>query len=127
MKRILVADNEREFVRMVSRRLEALGFEVFVAFSGVEALKMARRCSLDLLVLDVMMPGKNGYDVCKELKEDSSFANIPVIFLTARDGYADKQLAHDVHGDVFLTKPLDTFKFIATIDSLIGCPAGKAR
>ena len=82
-KRILVVDDEPDFCLIVQGQLEKEGFEVDVAYNGVEGLERVQENPPDAIVLDVMMPEKDGYEVCKELKEDDKFCDIPVLLLTA--------------------------------------------
>ena len=82
-KRILVVDDEPDFCLIVQGQLEKEGFEVDVAYNGVEGIEKVQANPPDAIVLDVMMPEKDGYEVCKELKEDDKFCDIPVLLLTA--------------------------------------------
>ena len=82
-KRVLVVDDEPDFVAVVRRNLEKEGFEVDEAYSGEEGLKRVQAATPDAIVLDVMMPEKDGYAVCAELKADQRYTDIPVILLTA--------------------------------------------
>lgn len=82
-KRILVVDDEPDFAAIVQGNLEKEGFTVEVAYNGVEGLEKIRSNPPDAIVLDVMMPEKDGYAVCKELKDDDQYRDIPVILLTA--------------------------------------------
>ncbi len=82
-KRILVVDDEPDFASIVQGNLEKEGFEVEVAYNGVEGLEKVQANPPDAIVLDVMMPEKDGYEVCKELKSDEKFADIPIVLLTA--------------------------------------------
>lgn len=82
-KRILVVDDEPDFCLIVQGQLEKEGFEVDLAYNGVEGLEKVQSNKPDAIVLDVMMPEKDGYEVCKELKEDENFCDIPVLLLTA--------------------------------------------
>jgi two-component system, OmpR family, alkaline phosphatase synthesis response regulator PhoP len=82
-KRILVVDDEPDFAAIVQGNLEKEGFEVDVAYNGVEGLQKVQSNPPDAIVLDVMMPEKDGYVVCKELKGDDKYCNIPIILLTA--------------------------------------------
>ncbi|MFY9705196.1 MAG: response regulator [Desulfobacterales bacterium] len=82
-KRILVVDDEPDFSAIVQGNLEKEGFEVEVAYNGVEGLQKVQSNPPDAIVLDVMMPEKDGYVVCKELKGDDKYCNIPIILLTA--------------------------------------------
>jgi two-component system alkaline phosphatase synthesis response regulator PhoP len=82
-KRILIVDDEPDFAAIVQGNLEKEGFEVDVAYNGVEGLEKVQSNPPDAIVLDVMMPEKDGYVVCKELKGDDKYCNIPIILLTA--------------------------------------------
>jgi len=82
-KRILVVDDEPDFCAIVQGQLEKEGFEVEVAYNGVEGLQKVQSNPPDAIVLDVMMPEKDGYVVCKELKGHDKYCNIPIILLTA--------------------------------------------
>lgn len=82
-KRILVVDDEPDFCLIVQGQLEKEGFEVDVAYNGVEGLERVQENPPDAIVLDVMMPEKDGYEVCKELKDDDKFCDIPILLLTA--------------------------------------------
>lgn len=82
-KKILVVDDEPDFAAIVQGNLEKEGFEVEVAYNGVEGLEKVQASPPDAIVLDVMMPEKDGYEMCKELKEDDDTCNIPVVLLTA--------------------------------------------
>jgi two-component system alkaline phosphatase synthesis response regulator PhoP len=82
-KRILVVDDEPDFCLIVQGQLEKEGFEVDLAYNGVEGLEKVQANPPDAIVLDVMMPEKDGYEVCKELKDDDNFCDIPVLLLTA--------------------------------------------
>ena len=82
-KRILVVDDEPDFCLIVQGQLEKEGFEVDVAYNGVEGLERVQESPPDAIVLDVMMPEKDGYEVCKELKDDENTCDIPVLLLTA--------------------------------------------
>ena len=82
-KRILVVDDEPDFCSIVQGQLEKEGFDVELAYNGVEGMEKVQANPPDAIVLDVMMPEKDGYEMCKELKADSKFCDIPVLLLTA--------------------------------------------
>ena len=82
-KRILVVDDEPDFCSIVQGQLEKEGFEVELAYNGVEGMQKVQADPPDAIVLDVMMPEKDGYEMCKELKADSNLCDIPVLLLTA--------------------------------------------
>ena len=82
-QRILVVDDEPDFCSIVQGQLEKEGFDVDVAYNGVEGIEKVQTDPPDLIVLDVMMPEKDGYEVCAELKADDQYSDIPIILLTA--------------------------------------------
>ncbi len=82
-KKILVVDDDRDFAEILKTKLERAGFEVDIALNGAEGIEKVKKSRPDLLILDVMMPEKNGFEVCKELKSNSRFEDLPIIMLTA--------------------------------------------
>jgi DNA-binding response OmpR family regulator len=106
-RRILVADDERS-IRMLCRvNLSASGMEVIEAADGEAALETARRERPDLILLDVMMPGLDGWSVARELAADEATREIPVVFLTARAEAADRRLGRELGGVGYVVKPFD--------------------
>src|SRR3954469_13112478 len=101
--RLLVVDDEPNIVELLSASLRYAGFDVDIARSGTEALQLARRTRPDLLVLDVMMPGMDGFDVVRRLRAEG--LRFPVLFLTARDSTEDKVSGLTLGGDDYVTKP----------------------
>ncbi len=81
--KVLIVDDEADFVDLVQKHLESSGFDVTVAYSGDDGLKSIREIHPDIVILDVMMPDSDGYDVCAEIKQDEYLRDIPVIMLTA--------------------------------------------
>jgi len=119
-KRILLVDDERDLVDMVKMRLEAGGFEVLTAYDGQGALDRARREKPDLIILDLMLPKIDGYKVCRMLKFDEKYKNIPVIMFTAKAQDSDKQLGEEVGADGYITKPFEPQVLLSRINELIG-------
>jgi DNA-binding response OmpR family regulator len=119
MPKILIVDDEADLVETLSFRLEAAGYEVIKAFDGIEGLDKARSTSPDLIILDVMMPKMDGYHVCRMLKFDDRFKEIPIIMLTARGQEQDKHTGKEVHADCFITKPFESAELMAKIKELI--------
>ena len=106
-KKILVIEDEVEINELVCSRLMMNGFEVISAQDGLEGLDMARKEKPDLIILDVMMPKLNGYQVCRMLKFDDKYKSIPIIFLTARSQQYDKEVGKEVSADSYIAKPFD--------------------
>ncbi|MGO1950526.1 MAG: response regulator transcription factor [Mycobacteriaceae bacterium] len=114
--RILLVDDEKRLADGVRRGLEAEGMVVDVAHDGATGLDMATDADYDVIVLDVMMPGMNGYRVCHALRTDGD--HTPVLFLTAKDGEWDEVEGLDTGGDDWLTKPFSFPVLIARIRAL---------
>ena len=119
-KKILVVDDERDLVETLVFRLEALGYAVLTAYNGQEGLDKARTEKPDLILLDVMMPVMDGYQVCRMLKFDEEFKSIPIIMLTARGQDKDKKTGSDVGADDYVTKPFDSADLTARIKKFLG-------
>ena len=111
---ILLVDDEDEIVQFVQDALEDEGFTVYSAFDGVEALKVARSEQLDLVILDIMMPRRDGFAVCKELRED---LDIPILFLSARQSDADKIQGFSVGADDYVIKPFSIRELVARVEA----------
>ena len=106
-KRILVVDDEVYILHILDFSLGAEGYEVITAADGESGLERARSIKPDLIVLDVMMPGKVGYEVCEELKSDPETKGIYIIFLTARGGSVAETTGKMQGGDAFMVKPFE--------------------
>ena len=115
--RILVVDDEVRLVDGVRRGLEAEGFAVDVAANGVDGLWMAQEHRYDAIVLDIMMPGMNGYTVCERLRAAEDWT--PILMLTAKDGEWDQVEALDTGADDFLSKPFSYAVLVARLRSLV--------
>ena len=101
--RILVVDDEKEIVRALSRSLSAHGYSVLIARTGEEALRTVAQQRPDLLLLDLVLPGISGLDVCRQIREDS---NVPIIVLSVKEAERDKVEAFDLGADDYVQKPL---------------------
>jgi two-component system, OmpR family, response regulator len=115
--RLLVVDDEPNIVELLSASLRYAGFDVATARSGTEAVRVAAEFQPDLLVLDVMMPGMNGFDVVRRLRGDGR--RVPVLFLTARDSTEDKITGLTLGGDDYVTKPFSLEEVIARIRAIL--------
>lgn len=114
--RILVADDEAEIRDVLRLYLEKDGYEVTEAADGVEAMEKLRKEKPDLAILDIMMPGLDGYRVLRNIREDN---NIPVIMLSAKDTDSDKILGLDMGADDYITKPFAPLEAVARVNSNI--------
>src|SRR5438874_13009031 len=115
IKRILAVDDERHIVRLVQVNLERQGYEVVTAFDGKEALEKVHSEKPDLVVLDVMMPYMDGFEVLQNLKKDPNTRDIPVIMLTAKAQDADVFRGWQSGVDCYLTKPFNPMELIAFV------------
>lgn len=116
LMRILVVDDEVPITEFVSYNLKREGYEVAVAHDGVSAIEAATNTHFDLIVLDVMLPGMSGFDVCQRLRQTSS---VPVLFLSARDTELDKVVGLEIGGDDYLAKPFGVKELNARIKALL--------
>jgi two-component system cell cycle response regulator len=116
--RVLVVDDVLPNIKLLEARLSAEYFDVLRATSGPEALSISAQGRCDIVLLDVMMPGMDGFEVCRRLKSDLSTAHIPVVMVTALDQPADRVRGLDVGADDFLTKPVDEIALLARVRSL---------
>ena len=107
MTTILVIDDDELVSRTLQRALKVYGYQVMVAHSGTEGLQLARRHQPDLFVLDIMMPGADGYQVCRQIRGDPLLSDLPVLFLTARLKDEDKIEGFRAGADDYLTKPFN--------------------
>src|SRR3989339_1376415 len=104
-KKILVVDDEPDVVKLLKVRLEASGYAVIEAYDGQEGLDKAHNEMPDLIILDLMLPKLNGYQVCRMLKFDAKYQKIPIILLTARAGDEDQKQSVEAGANAYITKP----------------------
>jgi len=119
MAKILIVDDESLVVDMVQMQLEANGYEVISANNGEEGLEKAKTENPDLIVLDIMMPGVDGLEVCRTLKNDAPYSKIPIIFLSAKAQADDFKAGKEVMADAYITKPFEAPVLIARIEELL--------
>jgi two-component system cell cycle response regulator len=116
--RVLVVDDILANVKLLEARLQAEYFEVLAAYNGQEALDIIGRERVDVVLLDVMMPGMDGFEVCRRIKSRSETHHIPVIMVTALDQPSDKVQGLDAGADDFLTKPVDDIALVTRVKNL---------
>lgn len=129
---VLIVEDTKVSLRIVSEILTAHGYSVHPVLSGSRALEVALQTPLDLVLLDINLPGKSGFDVCRELKEIASLAEVPVIFMSGRDEILDKIQAFEVGGVDYLTKPCHAEELLARVATHVSIRAlqrelGEAR
>ena len=118
-RRILAVDDEPRVLTMLRRRLETAGYQVSTAIEGREALQKVRDEKPDLIVLDLILPGISGYEVCARLKSDEQYRRIPVLVLSARSQEQDAAEGRRVGADAYMTKPYDSDVLLARINELL--------
>ena len=106
-KKILIADDEMDLVETVRFPLEVEGYHVLVSYNGEDALDQARKENPDLVLLDLMLPKLDGYEVCRRLKCDDRCKHIPILMLTAKFQEKDKALGMETGANEYITKPFD--------------------
>ena len=119
-KKILVADDEPNIVTALEFLLQRQGFEVQVARNGDEALSLIESARPDLVLLDVMMPLKSGYEVCKRIRERPDWGHIKVVMLSAKGRDAEVARGLDLGADLYVTKPFSTRDLVGKIKGLLG-------
>jgi DNA-binding response OmpR family regulator len=123
-KTILVIDDEPKITRLAKDYLEGSGFQVFVCGDGIQALAMTRQEKPDLIVLDLMLPGMDGLDVCRSIRRES---DVPIIMLTARAEEADQLIGLELGADDYITKPFSPKALVARVRALLRRAEGDFR
>jgi len=124
-KRVLLVDDDPNFGRVVRELLERNGYAVTVVNSGTACLEASRREPPDLIILDILMPGMDGYDVCQELRNDAGLCGIPVVILTAMEDPKLNQRAFAAGARLCMTKPLRPDKFLNAVQMALLSAARK--
>jgi len=122
--KILVVDDEPDVVEMLRTALESASYEVISAYNGNEAIKKAKEERPDLIVLDLMMPEKDGFQTCKELKQDKEFSQTPVLILTAINEHFShtkyaKSLGLELEAEDYIDKPVDPMILLKRVEKLL--------
>lgn len=119
MIKVLVVDDEKQFIDLMQIRLESKGYEVIAACNGREGLEKAKSENPDLIILDIMMPKLDGFEVCHLLKNDAQYNKIPIILCTAMAQKVDSETSQRVKADAYITKPFDSVALLSKIDELL--------
>src|SRR4029453_1771622 len=117
--RVLVVDDLFPNVKLLEAKLTAEYFDVLTAMNGPDALAVCEQGLCDIVLLDVMMPGMDGFEVCRRLKNSAMTAHIPVVMVPALDQPSDRVKGLDAGADAFLTKPVDDTALLARVRSLV--------
>ncbi len=125
MPKILIVDDDPDLVEAVTMILESKDYDVIAAYGGIEGLEKAKTEEPDLIVLDVMMPDKDGYVVCKELKADPQYSKIPILLLTAVVSKISttrytQQMGLETEADDYIDKPVEPAELVKRIEILLG-------
>jgi len=119
MKTILVIDDEKDLIKLIDFNLSKEGYLVIGAKDGVQGLEIARKHKPDLILLDIMMPKMDGWEVCKKLKSGNETAHIPIIMLTARAQESDKVLGLELGADDYMAKPFNVRELTARVKAVL--------
>jgi two-component system alkaline phosphatase synthesis response regulator PhoP len=124
MARILVVDDDPDLVESVTILLEQKQHEVIPAYGGIEGLEKAKKEKPDAIILDVMMPDKNGYEVCKELKGDPKYQDIPILLLTAVASKISSttythRMGMETEADDYVDKPVEAKELVRLVENLL--------
>lgn len=126
-KTVLVVDDDPEITRLLRGYLQQAGYEVLLAHNGESALRTIRAARPDVLVLDLMLPDRDGWDITRALRADSATARLPIIMLTARVDDVDKILGLELGADDYVTKPFNPRELVARVRALLRRAAGVSR
>ena len=119
MKKILIVEDEKDMVTGLKFNLEARDYTVVAAYDGETGYQKALAEKPDLVILDLMLPKIDGYKVCRMLKFDEKYKNIPIIMFTARTQESDRQLGKEVGADAYITKPFEPAALLSKIKELL--------
>lgn len=118
-KTILIVDDEPNIVLSVEFLMKRAGHEVAIARDGQEALDMLSQTKPDLMILDVMMPRKNGFEVCSEVRANPELADLPVLMLTAKGREAEMKKGLSLGADAYMTKPFSTHELVTKVNEML--------
>jgi two-component system alkaline phosphatase synthesis response regulator PhoP len=118
-EKILVVDDEEHIQELIKFNLEKNGYKVICANNGIDAIKSAKEQLPQLMLLDLMLPGMDGLDVCKEIRKDSSMSNMPIIMITAKGEEIDKIIGLELGADDYITKPFSVRELLARIKAIL--------
>ena len=118
-EKILIVDDEEHIVELLKFNLQSAGYEVMEANNGIDALKIANENKPSLMLLDLMLPGMDGFDVCKEIKRNNEMKNTSIIMLTAKGEELDKILGLELGADDYITKPFSVRELLARVKAVL--------
>jgi DNA-binding response OmpR family regulator len=118
-RKVLIADDEPNIVTALEFLLKRAGYDVRAATNGEEALALVESYAPDLVLIDIMMPGKSGYEVCQRMRERPEWRHIKIVMVTAKGREAEVSKGLSLGADLYVTKPFSTQELIAAIDRLL--------
>lgn len=118
-KKILVVDDEQDILDLISYNLSKEGYKVFTAANGTKAVELATSVKPELVILDVMMPGMDGFDVCRTLRQDQKLSSTAIIFLTAKSSEIDQILGLELGADDYIQKPISPRVLLARVKTIL--------
>ena len=125
-RKVLIVDDEPNIVTALEFLLRRSGYDVRLAVNGAEALEQVDAWQPDVVLLDIMMPGMSGYEVCQKMRERPELARIKIVMLSAKGSEAEINKGMSLGADLYVTKPFSTQELVATVDRLFA-PAGGPR
>lgn len=126
-RRILVIEDDPAGLRLVGYTLKKQGYEVVTASNGLEGLKKAREEGPDLVILDLMLPGIDGFEICHRLRTEPQTARLPILVLSGKTGEADRDTALKVGANAYLVKPASPSEVIKQVESLLAQKAAPGK
>lgn len=118
-EKILIVDDEEHIQELIKFNLEKNGYKTIIAGNGIDALRLAKEECPQLVLLDLMLPLKDGYDVCKEIRKDNSISSMPIIMLSAKGEELDKILGLELGADDYIVKPFSVRELLARIKAIL--------
>ncbi len=121
--KVLIVDDEIDSLKLIGLLLESKGYQIVAAQNGERAIEKALQEPPDLVILDVMMPGMSGYEVCRRLRTDPRTATIPILMFTAKTQVMDKVIGFEAGADEYLTKPIQPAELLDRVEMLLSSTA----
>ncbi|MBU3154693.1 response regulator transcription factor [Clostridium estertheticum] len=118
-EKVLVVDDEEHIRELIKFNLEKNGYKVICADNGIDAVKLAKEQAPQLMLLDLMLPGMDGLDVCKEIRKDSNMSGMPIIMITAKGEEIDKIIGLELGADDYITKPFSVRELVARVKAIL--------
>ncbi len=119
MKKLLVVEDERDISEMIVHHLKSAGYEVAAAYDGYQASDIIEDEDFDLVILDILLPGMNGWELCQKIRANSTRASLPIIFLSALSSESDRIKGFDLGGDDYLMKPFSPREMVSRVKAIL--------